>query len=140
MSNPWNLGSSWPGPARPVAIPCPAPSWQWLCPAEWHGPALGTHPLLTTTKQQCVIGTIWVENRAWGGGSELLAKVMANNFVHLNTLAKHSPVNSKTHATLPSVLVKGFENRFKHCQKKKIATSDMAPMEFCCRNECSALQ
>ena len=87
-----------------------------------------------------MIGTIWVENRAWGGGSELLAKVMANNFVHLNTLAKHSPVNSKTHATLPSVLVKGFENRFKHCQKKKIATSDMAPMEFCCRNECSALQ
>jgi len=39
------------------------------------------------------------------------AQVTADNFIHAS--AKHSPVNSKKYAALLSILIKGFENRFK---------------------------
>ena len=36
----------------------------------------------------------------------------ANNFMHFDTLAKHSPVNSKKYAALLFHLIQEFENRF----------------------------
>ena len=40
-----------------------------------------------------------MEFKFWQG------QVMANNFMHLNTLAKHSPANNKKYAALLSVLI-----------------------------------
>ena len=40
------------------------------------------------------------------------AQAVANNFMHFDVLAKHSPVNSEKYAALLSVLIKEFENRF----------------------------
>lgn len=51
-------GSPHPGVSKPQPGPaCPVPSWQRLCPAERPGPAPGAHPLLTTTKHRCAVGT-----------------------------------------------------------------------------------
>ena len=49
----------------------------------------------------------------------MLTQVMANNFMHYNTLAKQSPVKSKTNLALFSCFNKTFENRFQNCKKKK---------------------
>ena len=40
------------------------------------------------------------------------AQIKANNFMHFDTLAKHSPVNSKKYGALPFNLIQEFENRF----------------------------
>ena len=40
------------------------------------------------------------------------AQIKANNFVHFNTLAKHSPINSEKNAALLFNLIQEFENRF----------------------------
>ena len=42
---------------------------------------------------------------------------MTDHSMHLNTLAEHSPVNSKKYAAVLSVLIKEFENRFQDCKK-----------------------
>ena len=42
--------------------------------------------------------------------------VMANYFMHFDTLVKHSPVNSKKYAALLYILIKAFKNKFQHCQ------------------------
>jgi len=47
----------------------------------------------------------------------VLTQVIANNCICFDTLAKHSPVNSKKYAAVPSVLIKEFENRFQDYQK-----------------------
>lgn len=39
------------------------------------------------------------------------AEAAANNFMHFDTLSKHSPVYSDTYATLFSVLITEFENK-----------------------------
>jgi len=44
-----------------------------------------------------------------GWSSALLSEVMANNFRHFDTLAKHSPVNSEKYAAVLSILIKEFE-------------------------------
>lgn len=38
---------------------------------------------------------------------------MANDVMHLDTLAKHSRVNSEKHAAMLFVLIKESENRFR---------------------------
>lgn len=45
------------------------------------------------------------------------AQVMVDNFMHFDTLVKHSPMNSKKYAPVLSVLIKEFENGFQECQK-----------------------
>ena len=40
------------------------------------------------------------------------AQIKANDFMHFNTLTKHSPVNSKKYAALLFNLIQEFENRF----------------------------
>ena len=45
------------------------------------------------------------------------AQAVANNFMHFDVLAKHSPVNSEKYAAVLSVLIKEFENRFQDLQK-----------------------
>ena len=40
------------------------------------------------------------------------AQIKANNVMHFDTLAKHSPVNSEKYAALLFKLIKEFENRF----------------------------
>ena len=40
------------------------------------------------------------------------AQMKANNFIHLDMLAKHSPVKSEKYAALPFDLIQEFENRF----------------------------
>lgn len=47
------------------------------------------------------------------------SQVMANNCMHFDTLPKHSPVYREKYAAVLSVLIRGFENRFQGCQKKK---------------------
>ena len=39
--------------------------------------------------------------------------------MHFDTLPKHSPVYREKYAAVLSVLIRGFENRFQGCQKKK---------------------
>ena len=43
------------------------------------------------------------------------AQVMANNFMHFDTLAKHSSVNSERPEAVLSILVKEFKNTFQNC-------------------------
>lgn len=45
------------------------------------------------------------------------AQVIANNCVHFDSLATHSPVNSEKYTAVLSVLVKEFENWLQHCKK-----------------------
>jgi len=45
-----------------------------------------------------------------------------NSFMHFDTLAKHSPVNSEKYASLLSVLIKEIENKFQDWLKKKKST------------------
>lgn len=45
-------------PLAPTAARCPAASWQWLFPAERHGPR---HAAITTTKHWFAVGTVWAE-------------------------------------------------------------------------------
>ena len=40
------------------------------------------------------------------------AQIRANNFMHFDTLAEHSPVNSRKYAALPFNVIQEFENRF----------------------------
>lgn len=47
------------------------------------------------------------------------SQVMANNCMHFDTQPKHSPVYREKYAAVLSVLIRGFENRFQGCQKKK---------------------
>ena len=49
------------------------------------------------------------------GHSVVPVQVMANKIIHFDTLAKHSPVNSKEYASMLSVLIKEFGNRFQDC-------------------------
>lgn len=46
------------------------------------------------------------------------AQVMADNFMHFDTLSKHSPLNSEKYAAVLSALIKKFENTFQDCKKK----------------------
>jgi len=41
------------------------------------------------------VSTVWIETVTWGGQSAELAQVKANNFMHFDALAKHSPVDSE---------------------------------------------
>ena len=60
-----------------------------------------------------MIGTVWA--KAWGGHSAVLTQLMENDFMHFDTLAKHSPVNREKYAATLSVLVKKFDNRVQDC-------------------------
>ncbi len=43
------------------------------------------------------------------------AQVMANNFMHFDTLAKYCTVDSEKYAAMFSILVKEFKNTFQNC-------------------------
>lgn len=96
----------------------------WLPPATHHhvngfatpSPALGVHPLLTATKHQCVMDTLWNETRTWGVHSAALTQALVNDFIHLDTLAKYSPVNSEKYMASLSILINEFENRLQDFQ------------------------
>ena len=79
------------------------------CPAHTHHSAATTH--------WCPINIVQAETRAWGECIAVLTQVLASKFVQLETLAKHSPVNSEKYAAMLSILIKEFENRFQDCQK-----------------------
>ncbi len=59
------------------------------------------------------------------------AQAVANNFMHFDVLAKHSPVNSEKYAAVLSILIKEFENRFQDLQKKH--------QFFCCCCICNSV-
>ena len=112
-------------PSPLCTIPCPVPSWRQLCPTEQHSPALGTHPSLTTTKRQCMMGTVWSENRIQEGHSAVLTHVVGEKFMHFDTSDKHSPASSKKKkekrkkkAAVFFILIKEFEKRFQDCRNK----------------------
>lgn len=44
--------------------------------------------------------------------------------MHFDTLAEHSPVNSKMYAALLSILIKEFKNRFQDCRIISSKVSD----------------
>lgn len=69
-----------------------------------------------TSEQRWPINAVWAETRALGGSSA----VMANNYMHFDTLAEHSPVNSRRYAAVLSILIKGFEKRIQDCQKNQL--------------------
>ena len=46
------------------------------------------------------------------------SQVVANNFMHFDTLAKHSSVNSERPEAVLSILIKEFENRPQDFKKK----------------------
>ena len=76
------------------------------------------------------------------------AQIKANDFMHFNTLTKHSPVNSKKYAALLFNLIQEFENRFQdfHENNQYFAISaspfsvniNMLPANF--QMECMELQ
>ena len=80
-------------------------------------PGLGPHRLLITTKQQYAIVTVWAETGTRGGPSAVLTEVMANNCMHFDTLAKHSPVNRKKICSFNLCFDNELENMFQDCQK-----------------------
>jgi len=45
----------------------------------------------------------------------MLTQVIANNCMHFDTLAKHSPVNCEKYAAVLAVLIKELENKFQGC-------------------------
>ena len=82
------------------------PSWQQLLLPS--SPARPSAP----TKHEGTVSPIWAETRAWGPKQ---AHARANNYMHLDTLSKHHPVNSKNVAML-YVLMKESGNRFQDYQ------------------------
>ena len=70
-----------------------------------------------TAKSRCAVN--WAGTRAVC--SEVLTQVIADNFILLDSLAKHSPVSSKKYATVLSMPVKEFQNRFQDCWKTAIS-------------------
>lgn len=65
--------------------------------------------------QHCVPSALPGCNRDTGRVQGVMAPIMANDFVHVGTLARHSPMNSETYAAVLGVLIKEFENRFEDC-------------------------
>lgn len=51
------------------------------------------------------------------GHTAVPAQVMANTFMQLDTLAKHSPVNSEKYTAVLTILLKGFESSSKTAKK-----------------------
>lgn len=97
------------GPAQLAVWPT---LWQWLYPCS----APGT----PHSSQQSNIGvswalTVWAETRAWERHSAVLTQLMANNFMHFDTLAKYNPQKSENYAAIFSVLIKKVENRLQDC-------------------------
>lgn len=139
VSSPWATCS----PARLTVWPGtdPAPSWQWLCPIEWLGPALGLAPIAHQHQTSvCNWHCWWAETKTRGGHSEVQTQVMANDFIHFNTLAKHSPGNSEKYAALFSVLIQEFENRLQDGQKNHLSSGIFATPfwvdKYFFQNEC----
>lgn len=52
------------------------------------------------------------------------AQVKTNNAMFFELLAKHSPANREKHVSMPSILIKEFENKFQECQKTIIYVCD----------------
>jgi len=71
----------WPSTALNAVTSGSTPSWQLLCPAK--------------PNHQCAISAVWAESRAQGGRWAVSAQVIASSFIDFDTLAKHSPMNSK---------------------------------------------
>lgn len=70
-------------------------------------------PALSTNR------TAVCQEHTWAGSGTrgaVLTLVIANKFMVFDTLVKHSPVGSKKHAAVPSVLIEEFENRFQDGQ------------------------
>lgn len=74
---------------------------------------------------------------------------MGANFMHFDTLAKHTSVNAEKYTALLSVLIKEFENRFQDLKKKKkrffcifaisfLADINTLPADF--QSKCTELQ
>ena len=85
-----------------------------LWPAHWMAqpsPERTTHRSTTAT-QWCTVNT---ELQLGHGESAVLTQVMANNFMHFDTLAKHSPVNSKKYAAI--LWQRNLRTGFKTAQK-----------------------
>lgn len=87
-----------------VALP-----WWEAEPSPRHAPTAQYPP-----NHQCPIGVVWAETRARGGSSAVLAQVTANNFMHVDTLAKHILWTAEN----MQPCFEKFENRFQdHCKK-----------------------
>lgn len=77
-------GSHPPCAIMAVALHCRA-----ACPVHKHTPIAQQQP-----NHQCVINTASAETRARGRCSAVLAQVTEKNYMHFDTVSKHSPVNS----------------------------------------------
>jgi len=61
---------------------------------------------------QCAIKTVSTESRARGEQCcAVLTQLMANNFMHVVTLAKHRALSREEYEAVLSVLIMEFENR-----------------------------
>lgn len=130
------------GPTHGLQATC-SPAWlatqptSCSVPSQWQ-PACTHHSV--TTKHWCAINHIWAETRTRRGNSAVLTKVTANNVMHFNTLAKHSPGNSEKYAALFSVLIQEFENRLQDGQKNHLSSGIFATPfwvdKYFFQNEC----
>ena len=82
------------GQASPTHDLLPAPCHHGSCQ---HAMTISTHDLATTKhlKHRRAVSPICAETRTGRGNSAALTQVMANNFMHFDILAKHSPESSK---------------------------------------------
>jgi len=96
MSNLWSTCS-----------PAASPSWQQLFPVKPPG------------QQWLMFGVVLTcaETRT---RDAVLTQVMANKFMHFDTLPKHGPTNSEEYGAVLPVFIKDFENRCQDCWKKSI--------------------
>jgi len=102
------MGCLQSGTAHIVAILCPVLLLPTAAQLNLSAPA----------EHRRIMKPIRAATWAWGGYNEALAQVMANRFMHLDTLAKHSPVNSEKYAAMLSILIHELENRFQDCKEK----------------------
>ena len=117
MPSPRPTGCMQPSPAHP-AVRIPTPSWQWLFPlSDPAQPQVRIHCSSMAT-HWCAISAASAETRAWGGRSAVLSQVMAHNCMHFDTLAKHSPVNSKKNFSLAFHFDNGIWEQVSRMPKK----------------------
>lgn len=98
------------GPAQPILWPPPTPHHHGSSSAPPTGMTWSqacTHSSVTTSVsyQRC-LGS----NQGTGR-----AQVTANSCLYFDTLVKHSPENREKYATVLSILIQEFENRFQDC-------------------------
>lgn len=109
MSSPQPVGCMQPSTTRNASFLAAGPLWQWFCPADQPSPAQkqtnsSVLSTLSGLKPGHKDGTMQCQINLW------------QITVYFDSLAKHSPENSKKICSLAFFPIKEFENRFQDCQ------------------------